>query len=86
LNKANLQNPIKHRQYRAQLYNRFTNRTEQKKINEEWENIKTIIESAEETTQSQKKKSPKYEWRDEEYRQAITHMTIARMKRLQQNT
>jgi len=28
---------------------------EQKEINEEWENIKTIIESAEETIRSQKK-------------------------------
>ena len=33
-----------------------------------------------------KKKSPKYEWRDEECIQAITRMTIARMKGLQQNT
>ena len=38
------------------------NVTDQKEINEEWENIKTaIIESAEETTQSQET-SPKYEW------------------------
>jgi hypothetical protein len=61
-NKANLQIPMKHREYRAQLYNRLKNITDQKEINEEWENIKIAIrESAEKTTQSQET-SPKYEW------------------------
>ena len=55
-NKANVQNPIKPRQYRTQLYNRVKYIADQQEINEEWENIKTaIIKSAKEIIQLEEK-------------------------------
>jgi hypothetical protein len=41
--KANVQNPIKLRQYRTQLYNRLKYIADQQEINEVGENMKTTI-------------------------------------------
>ena len=66
LNKVNLQNPAKLRQYRTSLYNRLEQLQEVDDVEEEWEGLKiAITEAANETIQTQNK-TPRNKWWDEE--------------------
>jgi hypothetical protein len=86
LNKTNIQDPSKLRQYRTSLHNKLKNTPDTNNINEEWERIKeAITDAANEVIQIQNR-TPRNEWWGEECRQHIKKKNEARFKWLQQNT
>ena len=71
LNKINLQNSSKLKEYRSLLHNKLINLAPKQETDEEWEQIKTaIVGAAREVIQTQGK-SPTNEWWDEECRKII---------------
>ena len=85
-NKANMQNPIKLRQYRTLLHNKLKDIPVLHKVEDEWERIKeAITEAATEVIQTQNR-TPRNEWWDEECRQCIERKNEARGKWLQRKT
>ena len=85
-NLDNIRDQIKLKQYRKTIYEKLLQKKEQKDVNHEWKNVKSIImESAEETIKT-RGKHPRNEWWDEECRQAILKKNISRKKCLQKIT
>ena len=73
----NLQNPLIVKQYRQEIYEKFLQKR-QVDINQEWENIKSVIlESAEETIKI-REKNIRNEWWDEECEATISRKNNAR--------
>jgi hypothetical protein len=79
----NVQNPLIVKQYRQKIYEKFLQKRQQADINQEWENIKSVIsESAEETIEIREKNTCN-EWLDEDCKTAISRKNIIRRKCLQ---
>jgi hypothetical protein len=67
----NTQNPIIVKQYRQKIYEKFQKQKQRVDINQEWENIKSvIIESAEEAIKP-RERNIRNEWWDEECKMVI---------------
>ena len=82
----NIRNPVKLKQYRQAIYEKLLQKIEQKEVNHEWKNIKSIIlESAEEIIKAREKHT-RNKWWDEEGKEAISKKNIARKKCLQKRT
>jgi 23S rRNA maturation mini-RNase III len=80
------QNPLIVKQYRQKIYEKFLQKKQQADINQEWENIKSVIlESAEETIKTREKNIRNERW-DEECKVAISRKSILRKKCLQKRT
>ena len=86
MEKTNIQDPSKLRQYRTSLHNKLKNTPDTNNINEELKRIKeAITDAANEVIQIQSR-TPRNEWWNEECRQHIKKKNKARSKWLQQNT
>ena len=82
----NVQNPLIVKQYRQKIYEKFLQKRQQADINQEWENIKSVIlESAEETIEI-REKNTRNEWWDEDCKTAISRKNMIRRKCLQKRT
>jgi hypothetical protein len=82
----NTQNPIIAKQYRQKIYEKFQKQKQRVDINQEWENIKSvIIESAEETIKPREINICN-EWWDEVFKMFISRKNILRKKYLQKRT
>jgi len=79
----NLLNPLIVKQYRQKIYEKSLQKRQQVDINQEWENMKSVIlESAKETIKI-REKNIRNEWWDEECKAAISRKNNARRKCLQ---
>jgi hypothetical protein len=85
-NKANVQNPTKHRQYRTSLHNKLKILPNAINVEEDWERIKVAITEAANETIHKQNRTPRNEWWDEECRQSIERKNEARSSWLQKKT
>jgi hypothetical protein len=84
--RSKLKNPIKLQEYRRALYAKLSKQTQNRDVEQGWEQIKmTINEAANEIIQK-KRKNRRNEWWDEDCRLAIRRKNEARRKLLQHRT
>ena len=79
-NTSNLKNPEKLGAYNKRLNDRLENQEEIQNVEQDWQNIKTVIlEASKETIQTQSRITVS-EWWDEECKEVIKEKNIARKK------